>query len=289
MKNLILVGFVMLSFSSCVPKRMLVSSQNHVDQLQSDSTSLQNKVYNLENQISSLKNNILDLTNSSKNQKSTLESNIADLNKKITDLTSQNQLLGQQTTQQQSLLNQNKEELAKKQQRLQQLEDLLAQQRAASEQLKNKMTEALKGYNSNDLTVSEKNGKVYVSLSENLLFPSGSAEVNPKGVDALSKLAAVLNLNPDVNIQIEGNTDSIPISGKYQDNWALSTARANSIVRILVNKYNVDPHKVVSVGQSYYDPVDTNSTPEGRAKNRRTDIVVSPDLEQLMNLLNQNS
>jgi len=109
--------------------------------------------------------------------------------------------------------------------------------------------------------------------------------VNQGGVDALSKLAAVLNLNPDVSIQIEGNTDSIPIRGRYQDNWDLSTARANAIVRILVNKYSVDPESVVSVGHSYYDPVAPNDTPEGRALNRRTDIVLSPNLEEMYKLL----
>src|ERR1043165_552551 len=99
------------------------------------------------------------------------------------------------------------------------------------------MAEALKGFNSSDLTVIQKNGKVYVSLSENLLFPSGSAVVNPKGKEALSKLAAVLIINPDIAVNIEGHTDSIPIRGKYEDNWALSTARATAIVRILVNNY----------------------------------------------------
>lgn len=269
MKNLILVLTGAFLLSSCVAKRYLVAAQNHVSQLQADSTSLQNKVYSLQNQIS------------------TMESNIADLNKKITALSSQNSQLGQQTAEQQSMLNASKEDLARKQQRLQQLENLLAQQKAALEQLKNKMTEALKGYNASDLSVYQEDGKVYVSLSENLLFPSGSAVVNQKGVEALSKLAAVLNLNPDVNVQIEGHTDSIPIRGKYQDNWALSSARANSIVRILVDRYNVDPHKVVAVGHSYYDPVASNSTPEGRAKNRRTEIVLSPNLDELYKIINQ--
>jgi chemotaxis protein MotB len=151
--------------------------------------------------------------------------------------------------------------------------------------LKNKMLEALKGFNSNDLSVIQKNGKVYVSLSENLLFPSGSAVVNPKGVDALSKLAAVLNLNADVAVNIEGHTDSIPIRGRYQDNWDLSTARADAIVRILVNTYRVDPKRVIASGHSYYDPVETNSTPEGRSRNRRTEIILSPKLDEMYKLL----
>jgi chemotaxis protein MotB len=161
----------------------------------------------------------------------------------------------------------------------------LNQQKEQSDALKNKMAEALKGFSSNDLSVIQKNGKVYVSLSENLLFPSGSAVVNKKGVDALSKLAAVLNLNNDVAINIEGHTDSIPIKGRYKDNWDLSTARANAIVRILVDNYKVDPLRVMASGHSRYDPVDTNSTPEGRSKNRRTEIILSPKLDEMYKLL----
>ena len=101
----------------------------------------------------------------------------------------------------------------------------------------------------------------------------------------MAKLAAVLNLNNDVSVNIEGHTDSIPIRGRYQDNWDLSTARANSIVRILVNNYKVDPTRVISSGHSYYEPVASNSTPEGRAKNRRTDIILSPKLDEMYKLL----
>jgi chemotaxis protein MotB len=151
--------------------------------------------------------------------------------------------------------------------------------------LKEKMAEALKGFNSNELTVIQKNGKVYVSLSENLLFPSGSAVVNPKGVDALSKLAAVLNLNGDVAVNIEGHTDSIPIKGRYKDNWELSTARSNAIVRILVDNYKVDPVRVIASGHSYYDPVDSNTSVDGRARNRRTEIILSPKLTEIYRLL----
>jgi chemotaxis protein MotB len=126
-----------------------------------------------------------------------------------------------------------------------------------------------------------------VSLQESLLFPSGSAVVNTKGKDALSKLADVLNANPDISVDIEGHTDSIPITKSFQDNWALSVARAVSIVRILTNDYHVDPTRVIASGHSQYDPVDTNSTPEGRARNRRTEIILSPKLDELYKLLEQ--
>lgn len=214
-----------------------------------------------------------------------LQTNIDKLKNDIANLNNQNSQLGQQTTSQQNQLNKTKEELQREQQRLQQLQNLLEQQRAQSRLLKDKMAEALKGFNSNELTVIQKNGKVYVSLSENLLFPSGSAVVNPKGVDALSKLAAVLNLNADVAVNIEGHTDSIPIKGRYQDNWDLSTARSNAIVRILVDNYRVDPVRVIASGHSYYDPVDSNTSVEGRARNRRTEIILTPKLEEMYRLL----
>ncbi|MEO5648994.1 MAG: OmpA family protein [Ginsengibacter sp.] len=269
MKQFLIAVAGIFMLSGCVAKRYLTQSQNRVSSLQADSTQFETRITSLQNQIA------------------TLEGNIADLHKKITDLSDQNARLGAQTTEQQSKLSQSQQDLQRQQQRLQQLQNLLDQQKAASEQLKNKMAEALKGFNSNELTVYQKDGKVYVSLSENLLFPSGSAVVNPKGVDALSKLAAVLNLNSDVAVDIEGHTDSIPIRGRYQDNWDLSTARANSIVRILVNNYKVDPTRVISSGHSYYDPVESNSTVEGRAKNRRTEIILSPKLEEMYKLLGQ--
>jgi chemotaxis protein MotB len=267
-KYLTLIAIVFV-FTSCVAKRLLTQSQMQTAALREDSTRLSNNVATLENNVA------------------TLQNSINDLNAKIDSLNSQNNQLGQQTAEQQNQLSQSKETLAQQQARLKQLQDLLAKQKAQSDELKNKMTEALKGFNSSDLSVYQKNGKVYVRLSENLLFPSGSAVVNPKGVDALSKLAALLNLNSDVSVNIEGHTDSIPIRGRFKDNWDLSTARANAIVRVLVNNYKVDPVRVVASGHSYYDPIDTNATTQGRAQNRRTEIILSPKLDQMYKLLGQ--
>lgn len=262
MKKLLPLAAVILLFSSCVAKKYLTQSQMETTALRQDSTMMANKI-------------------------ATLESNIAALQGNITTLNNQIKQLGQQSVEQQNQLSQGKETLEQQKQRLQQLQALLAQQKEQSDQLKNKMTEALKGFNSNDLSVYQKNGKVYVRLSENLLFPSGSAVVNPKGVDALSKLASVLNLNTDVAVNIEGHTDSIPIRGKFKDNWDLGTARANAIVRILVNNYKVDPLRVIASGHSFYDPIESNSTPEGRSKNRRTEIILSPKLDEMYKLLEQ--
>ena len=181
--------------------------------------------------------------------------------------------------------NMTQQQLQEEQKRLAQMRQLMEQQRMAIESLQKKMTDALVNFKPEELSVFVKNGKVYVSLQESLLFPSGSAVVNPKGKEALGTLAQVLNLNPDINVLIEGHTDSIPIKGRYEDNWALSVGRATSIVRILTNTYMVDPLRVTASGRSKYEPVDSNSTPEGRAKNRRTEIILSPKLDELMKLL----
>jgi len=178
-----------------------------------------------------------------------------------------------------------KEQLEAEQQRLTQMRQLMDAQRQAIENLRKKMTDALINFKPEELTVAIKNGKVYVSLQENLLFPSGSAAVNPKGKEALGTLAQVLNLNPDINVTIEGHTDSIPMKGKFEDNWALSVGRATAIVRILTDTYKVEPTRVVASGRSKYEPVDANETPEGRSRNRRTEIILSPKLDELMKLL----
>ena len=274
MKTNFAIGLLIFMFSSCVSPKLLRQSQLETAALRVDSIAQANTIFTLKARVNALQNDIAGLT-----------ADIARLKGEITNLSSKNNALGQQTAEQQNKLTQSQAELARQQQRLQQLQDLLNQQKEQSNLLKNKMSEALKGFATNDLSVYQKNGKVYVRLSENLLFPSGSAVVNPDGVDALSKLAAVLNLNADVSVNIEGHTDSIPIRGKFTDNWDLSTARANAIVRILVNNYRVDPLRVIASGHSFYDPISTNSTPEGRSKNRRTEIILSPKLDEMYKLL----
>jgi len=182
-------------------------------------------------------------------------------------------------------LTENQKELADQQERLQQLQSLIDRQKAQTESLRQKMANALGNFSSDQLSVFTKNGKVYVSLSEKLLFPSGSAVVNTEGKDALSKVADALNENRDINVNIEGHTDSIPIRLKFEDNWALSVARSTAIVRLLTNTYMVDPVRITASGRSQYEPVADNTTPEGRAKNRRTEIVLAPKLDQLMELI----
>ena len=152
--------------------------------------------------------------------------------------------------------------------------------------LKSKVSEALSGFEGKGLTVTQKEGKVYVSLDEKLLFKSGKWDVDPKGQDALKKLAAVLENNQDVNITIEGHTDDLAYSGNgnIQDNWDLSTKRATSIVKIILSNSKIDPVRLIASGRSCYLPVDDAKTAEARAKNRRTEIILTPKLDVLYEL-----
>jgi chemotaxis protein MotB len=265
----ILIVLAIFVLPSCVARKKYLDSEIKVRYLKNDSAQLSSKV-------STLEENIVQL-----------QSKISALNNQVSDLSKKNAALTSAASSSLSELERSKLSLEQQQAKLEQLQSLLDQQRARAEELKKRMMDALVGFSANDLTITQKNGKVYISLSENLLFPSGSAVVNPQGKEALSKLASVLNVNPDISVEIEGHTDSIPIRVKYQDNWALSTARATSIVRILVNDYKVDPVRVVASGHSMYDPVDTNSTADGRAKNSRTVIILSPKLDELYKLLEQ--
>ena len=251
---------IIIASASCVSKQKLLDAQMQYRTLQNDSALMASRIADQQSSINKLQSDINAL-----NQQNTQLS--TDASNKVNSL---------------------QQNLQAQQKRLQDLQNLLDQQRKATNDLRDKMMTALTGFNSNDLTITQKNGKVYVSLSEKFLFPSGSAVVNDSGKIALSKLATVLISNPDISVDIEGHTDSIPIRGKFEDNWALSTARASSVVRILVNDYKVDPTRVIASGHAWYDPVDTNSTPEGRARNRRTEIILSPKLDELYKLLEQN-
>jgi len=278
----------LLFLSGCVPTSKFNASQMALSSARYDSAQLANKVKDLQSQLARANQLAADRQHqidSLSQQMDQAHNQINTLNQQVSDLKSKVDQLTTDAANRQALLSKSKQELINQQARLKDLQDLMDRQKRAIAEIKKKMSDALEGFKSNELSVYVKNGKVYVSLQENLLFPSGSAVVNPKGKEALGKLAAVLNQNPDITVDIEGHTDSIPIHGKYQDNWDLSLARSASIVRILTTDYQVDPMRVIASGHSQYDPVQSNSTPEGRAQNRRTDIILSPKLDQLYQLL----
>lgn len=177
--------------------------------------------------------------------------------------------------------------LADREKALKEMQQIIARKDSITNRLNDILRKALLGFDSDELSVEIKNGKVYVSMSDKLLFKSGSSAVEAKGVDALKVLADVLNKNNDIDILVEGHTDSIPIkTAIFKDNWDLSVIRATSIVRILSEDYKVSATRVTASGKGEFFPKATNTTPEGRAKNRRTEIILSPKLDEIMNLLN---
>ena len=275
-------------FTACVPTNKFNACQTSLSSARYDSAQLANKVKDLQNslaQANQLAKDRQQSIDSLSQQVDNARGQIDVLTKQVAELKDKNNDLSAESSKRLSLLSKSKQDLISQQAKLEHLQALMDAQKKAIEEIRKKMTDALVGFKSNELSVAIKNGKVYVSLQENLLFPSGSAVVNPKGKLALGKLAEVLNQNPDITVDIEGHTDSIPIHGKYQDNWDLSLARSASIVRILTSDYKVEPTRVIASGHSQYDPVQTNSTPDGRALNRRTDIILSPKLDELYRLL----
>ncbi|HVG40821.1 MAG TPA: OmpA family protein [Chitinophagaceae bacterium] len=262
------ICFIVL-LSSCVSTKKYQSALSREQALLSEREQLTNEKESLTNNLKQLNGRISGLEN--------------DINR----LTGQMDEAGKNAAQLARMANMTQQQLEDEQKRMAQMRQLMDQQRQAIENLRKKMTDALVNFKSDELSVFVKNGKVYVSLQESLLFPSGSATVNPKGKQALGTLAQVLNSNPDISVLIEGHTDSIPMRGKYEDNWALSTARATAIVRILTDTYKVEPTRVTASGRSKYEPVDVNETAEGRARNRRTEIILAPKLDELLRLLEQ--
>lgn len=188
----------------------------------------------------------------------------------------------------QDLQNKDKD-LQEKERMLREMQAIIARQDQLTKKLNQTLRDALVGFNSDELTMEIRDGKVYVSMSDKLLFKSGSNTVEPKGVDALKVLADVLNKNPDIQILVEGHTDNVPIkTAIYKDNWDLSVARATSITRMLNEKYGVAATRMTASGRGEYFPKASNDTPEGKAKNRRTEIILSPKLDEIMNLLNNS-
>lgn len=324
--SLISIGFtgVVIGFYSCVPASKLTEEQNKRkaceaqlaatkaadDSCEMRKTELEAKLGLLQKEVSDLAQ---DTSESGYNyrkladQYGQLTSNNRELQGNYNQLKNGNdannkQLSGQlQMTQSELLekedqLNAEKKHLDSLTARLQQrekrvneLEGILKSKDAATDSLKKRISDALLGFAGKGISVYEKNGKVYVSMEEALLFPSGSTKVQPEGIEALNKLAQALESDQDINVMVEGHTDDVPMhgSGEIKDNWDLSVMRATSIVKILLNDAKIDPTRLMASGVSEYEPVDPAKTREARQKNRRTDIILTPKLSELFKILNE--
>jgi len=180
--------------------------------------------------------------------------------------------------------------LMERERKVKELELILANKDKAVQDLKNRISNALLNFKESDLTVKVKNGKVYVSLAEQLLFGSGSIEVDAKGVTALQQLGKAIKDQGDIQIMIEGHTDNVPISKKsqyMQDNWDLSVMRATSITKILT-KVGVSASQVTAAGKGEFSPLAANDNAQNKQKNRRTEIIITPNLDELFKILGTN-
>jgi chemotaxis protein MotB len=178
-------------------------------------------------------------------------------------------------------------ELELKGKNLAELQTAIHKQDSITNALRKAVADALMGFEGKGLTVHMKDGKVYVSLEEKLLFASGKWDVSKDGADALKDLAKVLEKNPDINVLIEGHTDNVPLTGQNQikDNWDLSVMRATAIVKILLANGKINPTRLVASGRGEFLPVEPNSSASNKAKNRRTEIILSPKLDELMQII----
>lgn len=271
--------FVAIFFSSCV-------STKKYDALLTDKINTENEKADLEEQLEMAREEIEKLTNR-------IEKLNGEISKLVADTTQMNKKYGELERYYNNLLvNSDKlsKEFVDQQKKIHELEKVLEEKEKAVNDLRHKVSQALLNFKENDLTVNIKNGKVYVSLAEQLLFGSGSIVVDKKGVEALKQLAGVLKDNPEINIMVEGHTDNVPISRKsqyMQNNWDLSVLRATSIVNILTES-GVDPTKITAAGKGEHAPLNSNETSEGKQKNRRTEIILTPELDELFQILETN-
>jgi len=315
MKKIATLIAVILVFSSCVSKkvyedlerkynRLSNSNSELIDQNESlvaERNALQTDLKNLESSIRDLNDRKLGLEQEYQAAQDRLDKLIAsydalqsesasELTEKATTI---RQLLKELEEKEAQLETENSRlqklqvELNERSQTIAELQDLIAAKEAKMNALKNAVSNALKGFEGKGLTVTHKNGKVYVSMENKLLFDSGSWAVGVQGVDAVEKLAVVLVQNPDIEVLIEGHTDNVPYTGTtILDNWDLSVKRATAIVRILQQK-GVKPIQITAAGRSEYIPIQSNSTSEGKAKNRRIEIILAPNLDQINKLLGE--
>ena len=262
----------LLLCTSCVTKKKFMMTEAarmaSIDSLQNLLTDCRNTGDQMTAQIKKLLRDTTQMGNSIRQYQSMLSTN----------MTEQEKL--------NALLSQKKNELSERERTINELQDMINAQNEKVKQLLNSVKDALLGFSTDELTVREKDGKVYVAMSDKLLFQSGSARLDKRGEEALGKLAEVLNKQTDIDVFIEGHTDNKPINTvQFKDNWDLSVIRATSVVRILIKNYGVNPLQIQPSGRGEYMPVDDNETAEGRSKNRRTEIIMAPKLDKLFQML----
>ena len=275
MKRIIFALCLLIAVTSCVSKKKYMVAENGRLAALSRERVLNRNLGQQKDEIAKLKQQITDLMSDT----TRLGQAIRDYRKSLYSNLSEQEKLNM-------LLKEKMEKLAEREATINKLQAEVDAQNARLQSLLNSVKDALLGFSSDELTVTEKNGKIYVAMSDKLLFESGSAQVNKQGKEALGKLAEVLKKQHDIDVFIEGHTDNKPIKTvQFKDNWDLSVVRATSVVRILTKDYGVNPLQILPCGRGEFIPVDNNESVEGRAHNRRTEIIMAPKLDKLMDIL----
>lgn len=255
--------------------------------LKSDFEKLSVEKQNLSQELLALQSKYKNLDESYKVLSTQSSQKLAEQSKKNQQLLAQLEEKEQKLTEESLRLENLQNELNARSTQIEELQALIDAKESQMQKLKTAISNALHNFEGNGLTVEHKNGKIYVSMENKLLFNSGSWAVGTDGKQAVEQLANVLSENPDINVLIEGHTDNVPYKGATLiDNWDLSVKRATAIVRILKNK-GVDPMQITAAGRSEFLPVGSNETKEGKAKNRRIEIILAPNLDEISKLLNE--
>lgn len=283
MKNLKLFvpALAMLLMTGCVSKKKLAEVQGNYDNLKTEHVALQ-KDYN-EAQV-----RIAEYTADSKSLAARLKEE-QERNKEMREAYSKLQSSYQSNVQQGNVnISKLVDEINASNKFIKQLVDAKTKSDSLNQALTNKLTRSLTRQEMNDVDVQVLKGVVYISLADNMLYKSGSYEIGDRAGETLSKIAKIITDYKDYDVLVEGNTDNVPISQKnIRNNWDLSALRASSVVQALQNQYGVDPKRLSAAGRGEYNPVASNSTAVGKQRNRRTQIIITPKLDQFMDLIDE--
>ena len=243
----------------------------------------------LENDVNALRSNLENLKESYDALEENSSAAIAENSKKNRELLAELEAKEIALANENSRLQKLQKELEQRSQRVAELENLIDAKDQAMRDLKAAISSALTDFEGKGLTVEQRDGKVYVSMENKLLFQSGSWAVGEEGKRAVKQLGEVLAQNPDISVLIEGHTDNVPFtgSGQVRGNWDLSTKRATAIVKILRENKDIDPGNLTAAGRGEYAPVASNESAAGKAKNRRIEVILTPKLDEITKLLNE--
>ena len=266
----------------------LNKAENNLAKLQKDYDATLAKRNALQSEYDAAKSNLDNLKASYDALEKNSSASIAANSKKNRELLAQLEAKEQALAAENARLENLKKELESRSQRVAELENVIASKDAAMTKLKDAISKALTNFEGKGLTVEQRNGKVYVSMENKLLFQSGSWAVGSQGKQAVKQLGAVLAENPEIAILIEGHTDNVPYKGNDQlsGNWDLSAKRATAIVNILRENATINPENLTAAGRGEFAPIASNDTAEGKAQNRRIEVILTPKLDEISKLLN---